>query len=169
MTSLSSELSKIAEELNKVESQTNAANARLGGAKVNLDTARVKFTAAQTEFESAEKQLADVNGRKVALLQQVANLATAESNALPQGPSIPTLELLSRPIDDLEFTVRAGNCLKTDNIYFIGDVVQRTEDELLSIPNMGRKSLGEIKEILASRGLTLGMKLDNWLRPAESP
>ena len=56
----------------------------------------------------------------------------------------------------------AGNCLKAENIYYIGDLIQRTENELLKTPNLGRKSLNEIKEVLASRGLTLGMKLENW-------
>jgi len=70
--------------------------------------------------------------------------------------------LLLRPVDDLELTVRSANCLKAENIYYIGDLIQRTETELLKTPNLGRKSLNEIKEVLASRGLTLGMKLDNW-------
>ncbi len=65
-------------------------------------------------------------------------------------------------IDDLELTVRSANCLKAENIYYIGDLIQRTETELLKTPNLGRKSLNEIKEVLASRGLTLGMKLENW-------
>jgi DNA-directed RNA polymerase subunit alpha len=70
--------------------------------------------------------------------------------------------VLMRPVDDLELTVRSANCLKAENIYYIGDLIQRTENELLKTPNLGRKSLNEIKEVLASRGLTLGMKLDNW-------
>ena len=65
-------------------------------------------------------------------------------------------------MDDLELTVRSANCLKAENIYYIGDLIQRTETELLKTPNLGRKSLNEIKEVLASRGLTLGMKLENW-------
>ncbi|HUO43347.1 MAG TPA: DNA-directed RNA polymerase subunit alpha [Burkholderiales bacterium] len=70
--------------------------------------------------------------------------------------------LLLRPVDDLELTVRSANCLKAENIYYIGDLIQRTETELLKTPNLGRKSLNEIKEVLASRGLTLGMRLENW-------
>ena len=58
--------------------------------------------------------------------------------------------------------MRSANCLKAENIYYIGDLIQRTETELLKTPNLGRKSLNEIKEVLASRGLTLGMKLENW-------
>ncbi len=70
--------------------------------------------------------------------------------------------LLLQPVDDLELTVRSANCLKAENIYYIGDLIQRSENELLKTPNLGRKSLNEIKEVLASKGLTLGMKLENW-------
>jgi len=78
----------------------------------------------------------------------------------PQGQQFdPTL---LRPVDDLELTVRSANCLKAESIYYIGDLIQRTENELLKTPNLGRKSLNEIKEVLATKGLTLGMKLENW-------
>ena len=70
--------------------------------------------------------------------------------------------ILLRPVDELELTVRSANCLKAENIYYIGDLIQRTETELLKTPNLGRKSLNEIKEVLASRGLTLGGRLENW-------
>ncbi len=70
--------------------------------------------------------------------------------------------ILLQPVDDLELTVRSANCLKAENIYYIGDLIQRSENELLKTPNLGRKSLNEIKEVLASKGLTLGMKLENW-------
>src|SRR6056297_573688 len=70
--------------------------------------------------------------------------------------------VLLRPVDDLELTVRSANCLKAENIYYIGDLVQRTEVELLKTPNLGKKSLTEIKDVLASKGLSLGMRLDSW-------
>ena len=70
--------------------------------------------------------------------------------------------ILLRPIDDLELTVRSANCLKAESIYYIGDLIQRTEVELLKTPNLGKKSLTEIKDVLAQKGLSLGMKLDNW-------
>ena len=70
--------------------------------------------------------------------------------------------ILLRPVDDLELTVRSANCLKAESIYFIGDLIQRTEVELLKTPNLGKKSLTEIKDVLASRGLSLGMRLENW-------
>ncbi|MDJ0656170.1 MAG: DNA-directed RNA polymerase subunit alpha [Xanthomonadales bacterium] len=70
--------------------------------------------------------------------------------------------ILLRPIDDLELTVRSANCLKAESIYYIGDLIQRTEVELLKTPNLGKKSLTEIKDVLASHGLGLGVKLENW-------
>ncbi|NOY73088.1 MAG: DNA-directed RNA polymerase subunit alpha [Gammaproteobacteria bacterium] len=88
--------------------------------------------------------------------------------------TVPDLEvpqvdpILLRPVDDLELTVRSANCLKAENIYFIGDLIQRTEVELLKTPNLGKKSLTEIKDVLASHGLSLGMRLENWPPPALS-
>ncbi|VFP79737.1 DNA-directed RNA polymerase subunit alpha [Candidatus Erwinia haradaeae] len=70
--------------------------------------------------------------------------------------------ILLRPVDDLELTVRSANCLKAEAIHYIGDLVQRTEVELLKTPNLGKKSLTEIKDVLASRSLSLGMRLENW-------
>jgi DNA-directed RNA polymerase subunit alpha len=70
--------------------------------------------------------------------------------------------ILLRPVDDLELTVRSANCLKAENIFMIGDLIQRTEVELLKTPNLGKKSLTEIKDVLATRGLSLGMRLENW-------
>jgi len=72
------------------------------------------------------------------------------------------MPLLERTVDDLELTVRSANCLKAEDIFYIGDLVQKTEQELLKAPNLGRKSLNEVKEVLASKGLSLGMRLENW-------
>ena len=98
------------------------------------------------------------------LVQQLSVFADLESTPLPkEKPQTPQIDpILLRPVDDLELTVRSANCLKVENIYYIGDLIQRTEAELLRTPNLGRKSLNEIKEVLAARELTLGMKLDNW-------
>ncbi len=85
--------------------------------------------------------------------QAEATAASAESQIDP---------ILLRPVDELELTVRSANCLKAENINYIGDLVQRTEVELLRTPNLGKKSLTEIKQVLESHGLTLGMRLDNW-------
>ncbi|WP_062268046.1 DNA-directed RNA polymerase subunit alpha [Endozoicomonas arenosclerae] len=98
------------------------------------------------------------------LQQQLAVFVDLEGEAEPE----PVKEedevdpILLRPVDDLELTVRSANCLKAENIYYIGDLIQRTEVELLKTPNLGKKSLTEIKDVLASRGLSLGMRLDNW-------
>lgn len=73
--------------------------------------------------------------------------------------------LLMRSVDDLELTVRSANCLKGENVFFIGDLVQRDESSLLRTPNLGKKSLNEIKTVLASRGLSLGMKIEGWPPP----
>src|SRR6266704_275619 len=99
------------------------------------------------------------------LVDQLSVFAALEgTEAAAEAPSrVPQIDpILLRPVDDLELTVRSANCLKAENIYYIGDLIQRTENELLKTPNLGRKSLNEIKEVLASRGLTLGMKLENW-------
>ncbi|MBS0499328.1 MAG: DNA-directed RNA polymerase subunit alpha [Burkholderiaceae bacterium] len=103
------------------------------------------------------------------LVEQLAVFAQLEGPAIdglfePTAQRAPTTfdPILLRPVDELELTVRSANCLKAENIYYIGDLIQRTENELLKTPNLGRKSLNEIKEVLASRGLTLGMKLENW-------
>jgi DNA-directed RNA polymerase subunit alpha len=71
-----------------------------------------------------------------------------------------------RPVDDLELTVRSANCLKAENIFFIGDLVQRTEADLLKTPNLGKKSLTEIKNVLAAHGLALGTKIEGWRAPS---
>ena len=102
------------------------------------------------------------------LVEQLAVFAQLEGNELAafdapvQRSSQQFDPILLRPVDELELTVRSANCLKAENIYYIGDLIQRTENELLKTPNLGRKSLNEIKEVLASRGLTLGMCLESW-------
>jgi DNA-directed RNA polymerase subunit alpha len=101
------------------------------------------------------------------LVDQLSVFAALEGTSVPaeekRGEKAPPIDpILLRPVDDLELTVRSANCLKAENIYYIGDLIQRTETELLKTPNLGRKSLNEIKEVLAARGLTLGMKLENW-------
>jgi len=86
----------------------------------------------------------------------------SESQAEPESQEDEIDPVLLRPVDDLELTVRSANCLKAESIYYIGDLIQRTEVELLKTPNLGKKSLTEIKDVLASRGLSLGMRLENW-------
>lgn len=83
-----------------------------------------------------------------------------EATAKSEEPEVDPI--LLRPVDDLELTVRSANCLKAEQIYYIGDLIQCTEVELLKTPNLGKKSLTEIKSVLATKGLSLGMRLENW-------
>ncbi|MGD2118618.1 MAG: DNA-directed RNA polymerase subunit alpha [Chromatiales bacterium] len=87
---------------------------------------------------------------------------TTEKPRGKEEPEVLIDPILLRPVDDLELTVRSANCLKAENIFLIGDLVQRTEVELLKTPNLGKKSLTEIKDVLATRGLSLGQRLENW-------
>jgi DNA-directed RNA polymerase subunit alpha len=98
------------------------------------------------------------------LQQQLAVFVDLEGDSEPETEEkVDEIDpILLRPVDDLELTVRSANCLKAENIYYIGDLIQRTEVELLKTPNLGKKSLTEIKDVLASRGLSLGMRLENW-------
>jgi len=101
------------------------------------------------------------------LIDQLSMFAELEGTLPEEEAMMPTKvdPMLLRPVDDLELTVRSANCLKAENIYYIGDLIQRSENELLKTPNLGRKSLNEIKEVLAGRGLALGIKLENWPPP----
>ncbi len=108
------------------------------------------------------------------LHQQIAPFVDLTETAIPAAvpgrpsdevPGPPVDPALLKPVDDLELTVRSANCLKAENIHYIGDLVQRTEMELLKTPNLGRKSLTEIEEKLRARGLTLGTQLENWPPP----
>ncbi len=79
-----------------------------------------------------------------------------------QAPELAFNPALLKKVDELELSVRSANCLKNDNIVYIGDLIQKTESEMLRTPNFGRKSLNEIKEVLAGMGLHLGMEVENW-------
>ncbi len=102
------------------------------------------------------------------LRDQLSSFVALEGTQTGDGPDEgitpppPIDPILLRPVDDLELTVRSANCLKAENIYLIGDLIQRTEVELLKTPNLGKKSLTEIKDVLALRGLSLGLRLENW-------
>ena len=112
--------------------------------------------------EEAVRSAARILVEQLAVFAQIdaSELAAFESGAAAASQQFDPI--LLRPVDELELTVRSANCLKAENIYYIGDLIQRTENELLKTPNLGRKSLNEIKEVLAQRGLTLGMRLENW-------
>jgi DNA-directed RNA polymerase subunit alpha len=108
--------------------------------------------------EEAVRRAATILHEQIAVFVNLEE--TAEEMTSSKEPDVDPL--LLRPVDDLELTVRSANCLKAENIYYIGDLIQRTEVELLKTPNLGKKSLTEIKDVLATRGLSLGMKLENW-------
>jgi len=113
--------------------------------------------------EEAIRQSARILVEQLAFFAQINPADTIGEVGQQIKASAGTIDpILLRPVDELELTVRSANCLKAENIYYIGDLIQRTETELLKTPNLGRKSLNEIKEVLASRGLTLGARLENW-------
>ena len=108
--------------------------------------------------EQAIRQAATILHKQIAVFVNLES-TEIEAEAVEEAQVDP---VLLRPVDDLELTVRSANCLKAENINNIGDLVRRTEVELLKTPNLGKKSLNEIKEVLAAHGLELGMDLDNW-------
>lgn len=108
--------------------------------------------------EEAIRRAATILQHQLAAFVDLQSQETAE----PEEQEDEIDPILLRPVDDLELTVRSANCLKAEDIYYIGDLIQRTEVELLKTPNLGKKSLTEIKDVLASRGLSLGLRLENW-------
>jgi DNA-directed RNA polymerase subunit alpha len=110
--------------------------------------------------EEAIRMAATILQDQLSAFVKLDETATTEKKEEEKGPAVDPI--LLRPVDDLELTVRSANCLKAENIFLIGDLIQRTEVELLKTPNLGKKSLTEIKDVLATRGLSLGMRLENW-------
>ena len=116
----------------------------------------------------AEQAIRDAARILMGQLSVFANLESELTEVeVQQAPVIDPL--LLRTVDDLELTVRSANCLKAENIHYIGDLVQRNESDLLKAPNLGRKSLNEIKDILVSKGLSLGMQVENWSVAGQEP
>ena len=109
-----------------------------------------------------ERAVRDAAGILRSQLAVFVDLSSEEQAEPERKEEVEIDPILLRSIDDLELTVRSANCLKAESIYYIGDLIQRTEVELLKTPNLGKKSLTEIKDVLAARGLSLGMRLDNW-------
>lgn len=113
----------------------------------------------------AEQAVREAAGILRGQLAAFVDLSAEEQAGPSRQPEAEVDPILLRSIDDLELTVRSANCLKAESIYYIGDLIQRTEVELLKTPNLGKKSLTEIKDVLAARGLSLGMRLENWPPP----
>jgi len=131
--------------------------------RTNLDKLVMEIeTNGTMEPEDSIRQAAGI------LQDQLSVFVALSGEGEAPGPRETEAEIdpvLLRPVDDLELTVRSANCLKAEGIYYVGDLIQRTEVELLKTPNLGKKSLTEIKDVLASRGLSLGMRLENWPPP----
>ncbi len=128
--------------------------------RTNLDKLVIEIeTNGTIDSEDAVREAASILRDQLSVF---VNLE-AQEESQPKAAKEPEIDpILLRPVDDLELTVRSANCLKAESIYYIGDLIQRTEVELLKTPNLGKKSLTEIKDVLASRGLSLGMRLENW-------
>ncbi len=127
--------------------------------RTNLDKLIIDLqTDGTVDPEEAIRQAATILQQQLAAFVDLKGAEAAE----PVAKEAEIDPILLRPVDDLELTVRSANCLKAENIYYIGDLIQRTEVELLKTPNLGKKSLTEIKDVLASHGLSLGMRLENW-------
>ncbi|PZU04976.1 MAG: DNA-directed RNA polymerase subunit alpha [Francisella sp.] len=129
--------------------------------KQRTDLDRLELDVETNGLMSAEEAVREA---AAILIDQMSVFLNSNSGkkVVSKKKSQPIDPVLLQPVDDLDLTVRSANCLKTENIYYIGDLVQRTETELLKTPNLGRKSLTEIKKVLTERGLSLGTKLDHW-------
>ena len=127
--------------------------------RTNLDKLIIDLeTNGTIEPEEAIRRAATILQHQLAVFVDLQSQIIAE----PEEREDEIDPILLRPVDDLELTVRSANCLKAEDIYYIGDLIQRTEVELLKTPNLGKKSLTEIKDVLATRGLSLGLRLENW-------
>jgi DNA-directed RNA polymerase subunit alpha len=127
--------------------------------RTNLDKLIIELeTNGTIDPESAIRQAASILQDQLSVIVELKGEAEEE----PEPDEAEIDPVLLRPVDELELTVRSANCLKAEAIYYIGDLIQRSENELLKTPNLGKKSLTEIKDVLASRGLSLGVKLENW-------
>ncbi|MFT7228894.1 MAG: DNA-directed RNA polymerase subunit alpha [Methylophilaceae bacterium] len=142
--------------INKVSYQVESARVEQ---RTDLDKLIIDVeTNGIVDSEQAIRDAATILMGQLSVFANLEGAPTEEEEAT--APQVDPI--LLRPVDDLELTVRSANCLKAENIFYIGDLIQRSENELLKAPNLGRKSLNEIKDVLASKGLTLGMKLENW-------
>ena len=113
------------------------------------------------DAEEAVRKAAEILQDQISIFGDFTRRESSDAKSDKSGVD----PVLLRPVDEQELRVRSAKCLKADSIYYIGDLVQKTEVELLKTPNLGKKSLTEIKDVLAQRGLSLGMKLESWPPP----
>ncbi len=131
--------------------------------RTNLDKLIIELeTNGTVDPEETIKLAATILHDQLSVFVDFEKVKPVPENEVDKVEEPPFDPVLLRPVDDLELTVRSANCLKAENIFYIGDLIQRTEVELLKTPNLGKKSLTEIKDILALKGLSLGMRLENW-------
>ncbi|MFZ2169307.1 MAG: DNA-directed RNA polymerase subunit alpha [Methylococcaceae bacterium] len=131
--------------------------------RTNLDKLIIELeTNGTVDPEETIKLAATILHDQLSVFVDFEKVKPQPENEVDKVEEPPFDPVLLRPVDDLELTVRSANCLKAENIFYIGDLIQRTEVELLKTPNLGKKSLTEIKDILALKGLSLGMRLENW-------
>jgi len=139
----------------------NVESARVEG-RTDLDKLVIDIeTDGTLEPEEAIRRSATVLAEQLSVFVDLKSQEKQEESKRETGID----PVLLRPVDELELTVRSANCLKAENIFYIGDLIQRSEMELLKTPNLGKKSLTEIKDVLATKGLSLGMRLENWPPP----
>jgi len=130
--------------------------------RTNLDKLIIELeTNGSIEPEAAIKTAATILQDQLAVIVDLENRIEPEEDTEKNEID----PVLLRPVDELDLTVRSANCLKAESIFYIGDLIQKTESDLLKTPNLGKKSLTEIKDILATRGLSLGMRLEDWPPP----
>lgn len=127
--------------------------------RTNLDKLIIDLeTNGTLDPEEAIRRTATILQQQLAPFVDLRSSPTMKENADSQAVN----PIFMRPVDDLELTVRSANCLKAESIFFIGDLVQRSENDLLKTPNLGKKSLTEIKNVLSAHGLALGTRLEHW-------
>ncbi len=138
---------------------TRVENARVGQ-NTNYDKLIMEIeTNGALTPQDAVHQAASIIQKQLAVF---VDFNAVESEGIEEDTGVDLEELLRQPIDHLDLSVRSMNCLKSDNIFYVGDLVMRSEQAMLRTPNFGRKSLTEIKEVLSKMGLELGMKIENW-------
>lgn len=152
-------------ELDATFSPVRAARYRVENARVGQRTDLDRLV---LEIETNGSLTPDA-ALRLAAAQLGQQLKPFDSQRMDEGVQLgqpeavaPVPRVLQEPVDSLALTVRSANCLKAENIYYVGDLIQRTEVELLRTPNLGRRSLNEIKEALAARGFTLGSRVPGW-------